>query len=86
MRTPTNHSAGHRLAYDDADSPSAMHADCEAAERNLGLDRLHRIAVAASAPPPSIRFADYPREVAKPQIEISEAAARLAGALHLHLD
>ena len=83
LPTPTNDSAGHRLAYDDADTPTAMHSDCEAAGRNLGLDRIAR---AVARPAPSIHFADYPREVGKRDIEISEAAARLAGALHLHLD
>ena len=31
-------------------------------------------------------FADYPAEVRKRDIAVSEAAARLANALHLHLD
>ena len=37
-------------------------------------------------PAPSIRFEDYPREVKKPSIEVSDAAAKLAAAMHLHLD
>ena len=41
---------------------------------------------AAVAAPPSIRFEDYPTEVGKREIRISDAAARLANALHLHLD
>ena len=35
---------------------------------------------------PSIHFEDYPREVRKREIAVSDAAARLANALHLHLD
>ena len=41
---------------------------------------------AAVAEPPSIRFEDYPTEVGKREIRVSDAAARLANALHLHLD
>ena len=37
-------------------------------------------------PAPSIHFEDFPREVPKRDIEVSDAAARLANALHLHLD
>jgi hypothetical protein len=74
-------------AYDDLATPAEMHADCEAAGRNLRLERrLVRAARSAVRPAPSIHFEDFPREVPKRDIEISEAAARLAGALHLHLD
>lgn len=76
-------SPSQRLAYDDLASPQEMHADCQAVERNLHLERAARAAV---APAPSIRFEDFPREVRKPEIKISEAAARLANALQLHLD
>jgi hypothetical protein len=62
-----------RVAYDDASSPSQMTRDCVAVR-------------AALRPAPSIRYEDYPREVAKPRIEIPAAAARLAAALHLQLD
>jgi hypothetical protein len=76
-----------RLAYDDAASMAEMHADCEAVGRNLGLERgLARAAVAAVAPAPSIHFEDYPREVPKREIRVSEAAQRLANAMELHLD
>jgi hypothetical protein len=77
----------HRLAYDDAASMAEMRADCEQAGRNLGLERrLARAAEAATGPAPSIRFEDYPSEVPKRDIRISEAAQRLANALELHLD
>ena len=64
-----------------------MYADAEQVGRNLGLERrLARAAEAAPAPAPSIRFEDYPREVPKRDIRISEAAQRLANAMELHLD
>jgi len=72
-----------RLAYDDASTPEEMSADCRAAGENL---RLRRAAAAATRPAPSLHFDEYPREVGKRDIRISEAAARLANALHLHLD
>jgi hypothetical protein len=77
----------HRLAYDDFSTPAQMHADCEAIGHNLRLPRLERAARAAvEGEPPSLRFEDYPREVPKRDIAVSDAAARLANALHLHLD
>ena len=71
------------LAYDDLATPQEMAADCQTAGRNL---RLAQAARAAVQPAPSIRFEDFPREVAKREIQISQAATRLANALHLHLD
>lgn len=67
--------------YGENDSLAAMRADCEATHREL-----RRAARLATRPAPSIRYEDQPREQRKPQIEISEAAARLAGALHFHLE
>ena len=76
-----------RLAYDDAASMAAMRADCEAVGRNLGLERrLARAAEAATGPAPSIHFEDYPAEIPKREIRVSEAAQRLANAMELHLD
>ena len=72
-----------RLAYDDASTPAEMHADCRAVGERLRLERAARAAV---RPAPSIHFEDFPQEVAKPEIEVSAAAARLAAALHLQLD
>jgi hypothetical protein len=72
-----------RLAYDDASTPEEMSADCRAAGKNL---RLRKAAAAAVRPAPSIHFDEYPREVGKRDIRISDAATRLANALHLHLD
>jgi len=72
-----------RLAYDDPATPEEMRADCRAAGANLHLERAAR---AVARPAPSLYFEDYPRELPKRDIEISEAAARLAGALNLQLD
>ncbi len=77
--TPASH-----LTYDELASPQEMSEDCRAVGRNL--PRLERAARAAVRPAPSIRFEDYPREVGKREIPVSDAAARLANALHLHLD
>lgn len=80
MSRPTT--ASH-LTHAELPSPAELAADCRAVGANLRLDR---IAAAAAAPVPSIRFEDFPREVAKRQITVDAAAARLANALHLHLD
>ncbi len=60
-----------------------MRADCLAAGRNLRLERVAERAVSGA---PSLRYEDFPREVLKREIAVSDAAARLANALHLHLD
>jgi hypothetical protein len=70
-------------SYGDLESPAQMRADCLVAGDNLRLERVLR---AARRPAPSVHYDDYPREVRKRDIAISDAAARLAGALHLHLD
>ena len=76
-----------RLAYDDLATPQEMSADCRAAGQNLRLHQLEKAArVAVEREPQSLHFEDYPREVGKRDIRISDAAARLANALHLHLD
>ena len=66
-----------RLPYDDAASTEQMSADARKAAA---------VVAALRRPAPSIRYEDFPREVRKPTIEVSEAAARLAAALHLHVD
>jgi hypothetical protein len=75
-----------RLAYDELASPGEMYDDCRAVGQNLRLPRLEQAARAAVRQAPSIRFEDYPREVGKREIRVSDAAVRLANALHLHLD
>ena len=76
--TPASH-----LVHDELSSAPEMAADCRAIGANLRLERAARAAVST---PPSIRFEDFPREVAKREIKVSDAAARIANALHLHLD
>jgi hypothetical protein len=72
-----------RTSYDEIDTPAAMRADAVAAGRALKLDR---VAAAAAAGAPSLEYDDYPRDVEKREITVDEAAARIANALHLHLD
>lgn len=67
--------------YEEIAAPADLRADCEAVSRRLAAAE-----VRAVRPAPSIHFDEYPREVPKREIEISEAAQRLANALHLHLD
>ena len=62
-----------RLAYDDLSTPAEMAADGRAAQASL----TRPLAVAAR---------DLAREQPKRGIEISDAAARLAGAMNLQLD
>ena len=72
---------------DELGTPAEMAADGHATSRNLGLQsRLERAARAAAGPAPSLRYDDYPAEVGKREIRVSDAAARIANALHLHLD
>jgi hypothetical protein len=79
-----------RLPYEDASTATEMTTDCEAVGSALRLPgrRTHakRARAAAVRPAPSIRFEDYPREVEKPTIRVSEAASRLAAAFHSYLD
>lgn len=78
------------LAYDDADRAAVMRLDCAEIVARMSSSRVRSlresIAERAVAPAPSIRFEDNDHEVPKRDITISEAAARLASALHLHLD
>ena len=65
-------------AYHDLDSPQTMHADAAAVGQ-----RLPRLA-------PRLAYADlytgYLQDLPKREIQIGEAAQRIANALHLHLD
>ena len=88
MTTPRRSSD---LLSDELGTPAELAADGRAAGRNLGLEprlerRLERAAQAAVSTPPSIRYEDYPTEVGKREIRVTDAAARIANALHLHLD
>lgn len=68
-------------SYDELATPSDLRIDCEAVNRQLA-----KVARKATLPAPSIHFDEMPRETRKRDIEISEAAQRLANALQLHLD
>ncbi|RYB95488.1 hypothetical protein EUA93_14730 [Nocardioides oleivorans] len=75
------------LVSDELGTPAELAADGRATGRNLGLhSSLERAARAAVATPPSLHYDDYPAEVGKREIRVSDAAARIANALHLHLD
>jgi hypothetical protein len=63
--------------------PTRMRADAAAVGRHL---RLEQAARRVKQDAPSIRYEDYPREVRKRDVDVSDAAARIANALHLHLD
>ena len=65
-----------RSPYADADTTARMRRDCDAAALQMRVLR----------PAPSIRFEDNDREAPKREILVSDAARRLATALHLHLD
>ena len=74
-----------RLAYDDQDTAGQMHLDCAACAAQIGLgvptlttDLLEQV--------PSITYEAFPREIRKPEITVTDAAAHLASRLHLHLD
>ena len=79
-----------RLAYHEASTAAEMTSDCHAVEAALHLPTrrtpAERALRAAVGPVPSIRYEDYPREVAKAEVEVSAAAARLAAAIHPYLD
>ncbi|MGA8210023.1 MAG: hypothetical protein WB441_13580 [Nocardioidaceae bacterium] len=74
--------AHQRLPYDDTAIATGMTLDARAVEAALRLPSRRSAAAqaarAAVRPAPSLRFEDYPRELAKPSIRVSEAAARLA--------
>ena len=65
--------SGHRLPYDDAASPHDMFGDCVVVSHHL-----------AARPGP--RPASARRRMPAPAIAVPVETARMAGALHLHLD
>ena len=64
-----------RSPYADADTTARMRRDCDAAALQMRVLR----------PAPRIRVEDGPAQGPK-EIRVSDAARRLATALHLHLD
>ncbi len=65
-------------AYHDLDSAQAMHEDAAVVGQRLPL-LAHRLGYADL-------YTSYPRDLPKQEIEVTEAAQRIANALHLHLD
>ena len=65
-------------AYEELDSPQTMHADAAMAGARPPL-------VAVRLPYTDL-YAAYPFDLPKREIEVTEAAQRIANALHLHLD
>jgi hypothetical protein len=78
----SQHGVHPRLAYDDASTPHEMYCDCQAAGLNL------HVPAARVREPMVTTEADFPEFQHRPggPIQVSEATARMAGALHLHLD
>ena len=74
-----------RLAYDEQDTTLKMHTDCTACASEMGIPQQRIVADVLSAVP-SIEYQDYPREIRKPEITVTDAAAHLAARLHLHWD
>jgi hypothetical protein len=67
--------------YEEPGSPTELKDDCQAVNRLL-----KDAAAKALRPAPSIHFDEFVQDVPKKGIEITEAAQRLASAVHFHLD
>lgn len=74
-----------RLAYDDQDTTGQMHLDCTACATHMGV-LAPPIVPELLEQPPSLAFEDFPREIRKPEITVSEATALLASRLLLDID
>jgi hypothetical protein len=74
-----------RLPYDDQDTTVKMHVDCTACATEMRLPGPSVTPDLLTEVPP-LTYDEFPREVRKPEITISDAAAHLASRLHLHLD
>ena len=61
----------------ELDSPQTMRSDAAAVGARLHL---------APPLPYADLYAGFPSDLPKPEIEVTEAAQRIANALHLHLD
>ncbi|KQT94407.1 hypothetical protein ASG49_05870 [Marmoricola sp. Leaf446] len=75
-----------RLAYADQDPAPTMTTDCAACAERVRLPEQRVLDGALGRPAPSLAWDAQPREVRKPQVSVSQAAAHLASRLHLHLD
>ena len=65
-------------AFFELDSPQTMHVDAAVVDARLPLVA-PRLAY-------TDLYTDYPHDLPKREIEVTEAAQRIANALHLHLD
>ena len=78
------------LPYSDADTTATMAADCTACAHEMQIPQAsplgRQVDLELMGQAPSIGYDDFPREIRKTEINVSEAAARLASKLHLHLD
>ena len=74
-----------RLAYDDQDTTGKMHLDCAACASEMGLGA-PALSPELVEQVPALTYDEFPREIRKPEITVTEAAAHLASRLHLHLD
>lgn len=75
-----------RLAYADHDSAEQMRNDCTACTGSRAMSRQRIDPSAFSTPAPPLRFDPQSANLSEPRIEVSEAVARLASRMHLHLD
>jgi hypothetical protein len=73
-----------RLAYDDQDTTDQMHLDCTACATQMGFAA--PIAPELLGDVAALDTEEFPREIRKPEITVSDATAHLAARLHLHLD
>jgi hypothetical protein len=78
MATTTEPSRASHLTHDELDAVSRQREDCAAVVRTLGVLPQHGLE--------GLEYDASPRELAPPDIRITEAAAALADELHLHLD
>ena len=74
-----------RLAYDDQDTTGQMRLDCTACASHIEVVA-PPIAPELLGGAPSLDFVDFPREIRKPEITVSEATALLASRLLLDID
>jgi len=65
-------------AWFELDSPQTMRVDAAAAEARLPLAAPRRAFTDV--------YTEFPTDLPKQEIEITEAAQRIAAALHFHLD
>ena len=63
-------------AYEDASTPDQMHADCQAATRNLRIPQPRRIGTVVTG-----LAGAAPKKVAAPLVAVTDRVAKLAGSI-----